>query len=74
MEDFNNNEIDSITSEKEIDTITSEKEINIDNFSRDELSEMLSKMILIRNAEYKIAKGREFGFVGGSCRIWNFLR
>ena len=32
---------------KEIDSITSEKEINIDNFSRDELLEMFSKMILI---------------------------
>ena len=46
MKDFNNNEIKSITSEKEI---------NIDNFSGDELLEMFSKMILIRNAEYKIA-------------------
>ena len=31
---------------KEIDSITSEKEINIDNFSRDELLEMFSKMTL----------------------------
>ncbi|ABB50361.1 Pyruvate dehydrogenase (lipoamide) [Prochlorococcus marinus str. MIT 9312] len=54
---------------KEIDSITSEKEINIDNFSRDELLEMLSKMILIRNAEYKIAKGREFGLVGGPVHL-----
>ena len=38
MKDFNLNEIESITSEKEI---------NIDNFSRNELLEMLSKMILI---------------------------
>ena len=60
MEDSNSNEIDSITSEKEI---------NIDNFSRDELLEMLSKMILIRNAEYKIAKGRELGLVGGPVHL-----
>ena len=60
MEEFNNNKIDSITSEKEI---------NIDNFSKDELLEMLSKMILIRNAEYKIAKGREIGLVGGPVHL-----
>ena len=60
MKDFNS---------KEINSIISEKEINIDNFSRDELLEMLSKMILIRNAEYKIAKGREFGLVGGPVHL-----
>ena len=60
MKDFNNNEIKSITSEKEI---------NIDNFSSNELLEMLSKMILIRNAEYKIAKGREIGLVGGPVHL-----
>ena len=54
---------------KEIDSITSEKEINIDNFTSNELLEMLSKMILIRNAEYKIAKGREFGLVGGPVHL-----
>ncbi len=60
MKDLNNNKIESITSEKEI---------NIDNFSGDELLEMLSKMILIRNAEYKIAKGREIGLVGGPVHL-----
>ena len=60
MQDSNSNEIDSITSEEEI---------NIDNFSKDELLKMLSKMILIRNAEYKIAKGREFGLVGGPVHL-----
>ena len=60
MKDFDNNEIDSISSEKEI---------NIDKFSRDELLEMLSKMLLIRNAEYKIAKGREIGLVGGPVHL-----
>ena len=54
---------------KEIDSISSEKEINIDNFSKDELLKMLSKMILIRNAEYKIAKGRELGLVGGPVHL-----
>ena len=54
---------------KEIDSITSEKGINIENFTRDELFEMLSKMILIRNAEYKIANGREFGLVGGPVHL-----
>ena len=60
MKDFNN---------QEIDLITSDKQINIDNFSRDELLEMLSKMLLIRNAEYKIAKGREIGLVGGPVHL-----
>ena len=53
----------------ELDSIISEKEINIDKFSRDELLEMISKMILIRNAEYKIAKGREAGLVGGPVHL-----
>ena len=53
----------------EIDSITSEKEINIDNFSKNELLDMLSKMILIRNAEYKVAKGREYGLVGGPVHL-----
>jgi len=60
MKDFNSEEINSILSEEEI---------NIDQFSKDELWEMLSKMILIRNAEYKIAKGREFGLVGGPVHL-----
>ena len=30
---------------------------------------MLSTMILIRNAEYKIAKGRELGLVGGPVHL-----
>ena len=29
----------------------------------------VAKMILIRNAEYKIAKGREFGLVGGPVHL-----
>ena len=60
MKDFNSEEINSIISEKEI---------NIDQFLKDELLEMLSTMILIRNAEYKIAKGREFGLVGGPVHL-----
>ena len=60
MKDFNSEEINSIISEKEI---------NIDQFSKNELLEMLSTMILIRNAEYKIAKGREFGLVGGPVHL-----
>ena len=60
MKDFNSDEINSILSEKEI---------NIDQFSKDELLEMLSTMILIRNAEYKIAKGREFGLIGGPVHL-----
>ena len=60
MKNFNSHELDSVISEKEI---------NIDNFSRDELLKMISKMILIRNAEYKIAKGREFGLVGGPVHL-----
>jgi len=60
MKDFNSEEINSILSEEEI---------NIDQFSKDELWEMLSTMILIRNAEYKIAKGREFGLVGGPVHL-----
>ena len=54
---------------EEINSIISEKEINIDQFSKDELLEMLSTMILIRNAEYKIAKGREFGLIGGPVHL-----
>ena len=60
MENFNSEEINSIVSEKEI---------KIDQFSKKELLEMLSTMILIRNAEYKIAKGREFGFIGGPVHL-----
>ena len=60
MKDFNSEEINSIISEKGI---------NIDQFSKDELLEMLSTMILIRKAEYKIAKGREFGLVGGPVHL-----
>ena len=60
MKDFNN---------KEINSILSEKEINVDKFSKDELLEMLSTMLLIRNAEYKIARGRESGLVGGPVHL-----
>ena len=60
MKDFNSAEINSILSENEI---------SIDQFSKDELLEMLSTMILIRNAEYQIAKGREFGLVGGPVHL-----
>ena len=60
MKDFNNEEINSIFSEKEI---------KIDKFSKDELLEMLSTMLLIRNAEYRIARGRESGLVGGPVHL-----
>ena len=60
MKDFNSEEINSIISEKEI---------NIDQFSKNELLEMLSTMILIRNAEYKIAEGRKSGLVGGPVHL-----
>ncbi len=53
----------------EIESLTSEDEICIDNFSREELLEMLSKMILIRNAEYKIGEGRKSGLVGGPVHL-----
>ena len=48
----------------ELESLTSELEINIDNFSKNELLEMISKMILIRNSEYKIAEGRKFAVLG----------
>ena len=61
MKDFNSEEINSIISEKEI---------NIDQFSKEELLEMLSKMILIRNAEYKIARQRIwFSWWSSSFRV-----
>ena len=53
----------------EIENLTTEEEINIDNFSKNELIEMLSKMILIRNAEYKIGEGRKLGLVGGPVHL-----
>ena len=53
----------------EIESLTSEEEINIDNFSKNELIEMLSEMVLIRNAEYKIGGGRKSGLVGGPVHL-----
>ena len=53
----------------EIASLTSEEKINIDNFSKSELIKMLSKMILIRNAEYKIGEGRKSGLVGGPVHL-----
>ncbi len=53
----------------ELESLTSELEINIDNFSKNELLEMISKMILIRNSEYKIAEGRKYGLVGGPVHL-----
>ena len=52
-----------------IDNLISEKEIENNNYSKEELLEMLYKMILIRGAEYKIAKGREFGVIGGPVHL-----
>ena len=53
----------------EIESLTSEEGIKIDNFSKKELLEMLSKMVLIRNAEYKIAYGRKVGLIGGPVHL-----
>jgi len=51
------------------ESLTSEEEICIDNFSKNELLKMFSKMFLIRNAEYKIAQGRKSGLVGGPVHL-----
>ena len=56
-------------SEIGIEQITHQDEINIEDFSKTELVEMLSKMLLIRNAEYKIAEGRKSGIVGGPVHL-----
>lgn len=53
----------------EIESLTSEEGIKIENFSKKELLEMLSKMVLIRNAEYKIAYGRKVGLIGGPVHL-----
>ena len=53
----------------EIESIVSDKAITINDFSKKELLEMLSKMVLIRNAEYKIAQGRKIGLVGGPVHL-----
>ena len=56
-------------SEIGIQQITSQDEINIENFSKTELVNMLSKMLMIRNAEYKIAEGRKSGIIGGPVHL-----
>ena len=53
----------------EIDHFISEEEISIEDFSKKELLEMLTKMITIRNAEFKIAEGRKSGLVGGPVHL-----
>jgi len=52
-----------------IEEVLSKKEVDNFNFSKAELLEMLSKMLLIRHSEYKIAKGRESGLVGGPVHL-----
>ena len=54
---------------KGIEQITSGIELNIENFSESELMNMLSKMLRIRAAEYKIADGRKSGLVGGPVHL-----
>ncbi len=53
----------------EIESFLSEKKVEISNFNKQELKEMLSMMILIRKAEYKIAEGRKEGLVGGPVHL-----
>ena len=47
----------------------SEDQINISNYSKEELLEILSLMILIRESEYKIAQGRKNGVVHGPVHL-----
>ncbi len=53
----------------ELESIMSEEKIRINNFSKNELLEMLSMMVLIRIAEYKIGEGRKCGLVGGPVHL-----
>jgi len=46
-----------------------EEHLNLLNFQREELLIFLRNMVLIRTAEYKIAKGREEGLVGGPVHL-----
>ncbi len=52
-----------------IESFYSEEDIKIRNFSKEELLKSLYKMLLIRTAEYKIAKGREEGIIGGPVHL-----
>ena len=61
--------MESSFNNKEIEQIASEAEINIENFSKSELMRMLSKMLLIRKAEYKIAEGRKSGLISGPVHL-----
>ncbi len=53
----------------EIESIVSDKAIIINDFSKKELLEMLYKMVLIRNAEYKIAQGRKKALISGPVHL-----
>jgi len=46
-----------------------EEHLNLLNFQKEQLLIFLRNMVLIRTAEYKIAKGREEGLVGGPVHL-----
>ena len=52
-----------------IDSGIFEENIDLVNFEKDQLITFLKNMVLIRTAEYKIAKGREEGLIGGPVHL-----
>ena len=52
-----------------IDSGIFEENIDLDDFDKGQLITFLKKMVLIRTAEYKIAKGREEGLIGGPVHL-----
>ena len=52
-----------------IDSGIFEENIDLVNFKKDQLITFLKNMVLIRTAEYKIAKGREEGLIGGPVHL-----
>ena len=52
-----------------IDSGIFEENLDLVNFKKDQLITFLKNMVLIRTAEYKIAKGREEGLIGGPVHL-----
>ena len=52
-----------------IDSGMFEENLDLVNFKKDQLITFLKNMVLIRTAEYKIAKGREQGLIGGPVHL-----
>jgi pyruvate dehydrogenase E1 component alpha subunit len=46
-----------------------EENLDLENYEREELITFLRNMVLIRTTEYKIAKGREEGLIGGPVHL-----